>query len=47
MVDEKPVQHEIEEPPPLLGSWKNLYLFVLATLLVGVVLLYALTEWAS
>lgn len=50
MVDEKPVQPsqpEAEEPPPLLGTWKNLYLFVLGTLVVGVVLLFALTEWAS
>ena len=36
-----------EEPPPLLGSWRALYVVVLAELAVLVLLFYALTSWAS
>jgi hypothetical protein len=36
-----------EEPPPLLGSWRNLYLLVAGELGVLVLLFYALTRWAS
>ena len=36
-----------ETPPPLLGSWRNIYLFVLGELGLLVVLFYALTRWAS
>jgi len=35
------------EPPPLLRSWRNLYLLLLAELAALVVLFYALTRWAS
>lgn len=31
----------IEEPPPLLGSWRRLYLAVIGYLAVLIVLLYA------
>lgn len=36
-----------EEPPPFLGRWRNVYLLVAADLAVTVLLLYALTRWAS
>ena len=35
------------EPPPLLGSWRNLYLLLLAERAALVVFFYALTRWAS
>ena len=38
---------EAEAPPPLLGSWRNLYLVVLGELAALVLLFYALTRWAS
>jgi hypothetical protein len=36
-----------DEPPPFLGSWRNIYLFVLVELGVLVILFYAVTRWAS
>jgi hypothetical protein len=36
-----------EAPPPLLRSWRNLYLLLLTELGVLVLLFYALTRWAS
>lgn len=36
-----------EAPPPVLGSWRNLYVLLLAELGGLVVLFYALTRWAS
>ena len=36
-----------EDPPPILGSWRNLYWLVAAELGVLVLLFYALTRWAS
>ena len=36
-----------EDPPPLLGSWKNLYYLLLAELAVLVLLFYGLARWAS
>jgi hypothetical protein len=36
-----------EKPPPLLASWRNLYLVLLAELGALVLLFYALTRWAS
>ena len=35
------------EPPPLLGSWRNVYALVVAVLAVLIALFYALTRWAS
>ena len=35
------------EPPPLLGSWRKLYLLVVVELGALVLLFYALTRWAS
>lgn len=33
-----------EEPPPLLGSWRNLYLLVLGNLAVLVLLFWLFSE---
>jgi hypothetical protein len=38
---------EPEDPPPLLGSWRNLYWLVVGELGLLVLLFYALTRWAS
>jgi hypothetical protein len=38
---------EEEDPPPLLATWRALYLAVLAELAALVVGFYALTRWAS
>ena len=40
-------QPEIEEPPPFLGTWRNVYVFVLAELALTVAAFYALTRWVS
>lgn len=36
-----------DTPPPLLGTWRNLYALVLGELAVLVLVFYALTWWAS
>ncbi len=36
-----------EEPPPLLGSWRNLYLVVIGNLGLTVLLFWLLTRGAS
>ena len=36
-----------DDQPPILGSWRNIYLLVLGELGVLVGLFYALTRWAS
>ena len=38
---------EEEEPPPLLGRWRNIYLVLLLELGVLVAAFYALARWAS
>lgn len=35
------------EPPPFLGSWRNVYLFLAGELALLSLLFYALTRWAS
>ena len=35
------------EPPPVLGSWRNVYALILSVLAVLIALFYALTRWAS
>ena len=47
MRDVRDDAHELVEPPPVLGSWRNLYLLVAAELGALVLLFYALTRWAS
>jgi hypothetical protein len=37
----------LEEPPPLLRSWRSLYAVVAIELGITVVILYALARWAS
>jgi hypothetical protein len=37
----------IEDPPPFLGSWRNVYLVVVVELAVLVALFAALAGWAS
>jgi hypothetical protein len=34
----------IEEKPPILGSWKKIYLVVLINLLVLIILFYSFSE---
>ena len=43
----RPPDDEPESPPPLLASWRNLYLVVLAELGLLVLLFYAPTRWAA
>ncbi|MFP2957982.1 hypothetical protein ACLEPN_09165 [Myxococcus sp. 1LA] len=35
---------ELDDAPPLLGSWRNIYILVMATFVVFVVLGWVLTE---
>jgi hypothetical protein len=44
---EPPDENAGEAPPPVLGSWRNVYAFVLVELGVIVALFYALTRWVS
>ncbi len=37
----------IDDPPPFLGSWRNVYLVVLGELAALVILFYAVTRWVS
>ncbi len=36
-----------DEPPPVLGAWRNVYVLVIGELALVVLLLYALTRWAA
>jgi hypothetical protein len=42
--DEAPTRHPTEEPPPVGGSWRNLYAAVLLNLAALVVLFYLFTR---
>lgn len=44
---ERGVPDAAETAPPLLGSWRNLYILLAGELAVLVALFYALTRWAS
>ena len=35
---------ELDDAPPLLGSWRNIYLLVLGTLALTIALFWALTR---
>lgn len=37
----------VDEPPPLLGSWRNLYALLLVQLVTLIVLFTLLGWWAS
>lgn len=39
--------NEQTEPPPILGSWKNMYAFVIGQLIVLIVLFYLFTKYFS
>jgi len=47
MTEPQPPARAPEDPPPLLGSWKNVYGLLVVQLAVVVAILYALTRWAS
>ena len=36
-----------EDPPPVLGRWRNLYVLVLCELALLVLLFHVLRKWAS
>ena len=40
-------RQEADVPPPGLGTWRGLYVFLVAELLVTVAALYALARWAA
>ena len=40
-------QPEGDPPPPLFGSWRNLYWLLLGELVLLVAGFYALSRWAS
>jgi hypothetical protein len=42
-----PPPRDVESPPPLLGSWRNLYLLLLGELALLVAGFYALMRWAT
>ncbi|MGH7786702.1 MAG: hypothetical protein ACRERC_07530 [Candidatus Binatia bacterium] len=44
---ERPPSPADETPPPVLGSWRNIYLLVLGQLAALVACFYALGRWAS
>lgn len=46
-MNEQQQRPEGDEPSPFLGSWRNVYVLVAVELGVTVILLYALTRWAS
>ncbi len=35
------------EKPPVLGSWKNIYVLLIANLLLFIILFYAFTQYFS
>lgn len=39
-----PARPELDETPPLLGSWRNIYLVVLGNLVVLIALFWLLTR---
>jgi len=38
---------DIDDPPPFLGTWRNVYLFVAAELVLTVLAFWLLARWAS
>lgn len=43
----EPARGAVEESPPFLGSWRNVYALVIGELAFTAILFYALTRWAS
>jgi hypothetical protein len=44
---EPPTEDAIAEPPPILGSWRNLYWLLIIELAVLTIAGYVLTWWAA
>lgn len=42
-----PPESDGEQPPPLLGTWRNIYAVLVIELFTITALLYALTKWLS
>lgn len=42
-----PARGKVDEPPPFLGTWRNVYALLIGELAVTAILFYALTRWAS
>ena len=42
-----PEHDDLPEPPPILGSWRNVYALILGVLATLIALFYVLTRWAS
>lgn len=47
MSTDRTTSSEADDPPPFLGSWRNVYLLVAGELAVIVALFAALAWWAS
>lgn len=47
MPEPEPPPVETEEPPPILGRWRTVYVTLLVELAVLIALFQALTWWAS
>jgi hypothetical protein len=43
----EPMISDEDEPPPVLGSWRNIYALLIGELLAITALLYALRLWLS
>ena len=42
-----PAELDEQDPPPVLGRWRNVYLLLVLSLGAVVAVLYAATRWAS
>lgn len=47
MSDHPTTPPEIEDPPPLLSSWRNIYAVVMLELVVTILVFWLLTRWAA
>lgn len=45
--EEAPLAQDVDESPPVLGSWRALYLLLVAELVLITALSYALSWWAA
>jgi hypothetical protein len=43
----EPIVSDEDEPPPVLGSWRNVYVLLVGELLAITALLYAVKLWLS
>lgn len=46
-MSESPRPPDRDPPPPLLGSWRTIYLLLLGELALLIVGFYALSRWAA